>query len=657
MRKGLPFVRLLAPLIFGICLGESISHQISEEILLTGMGGFFLLIFCFTKTGFYRFRALFGLCVFLFLTLTGVFITQRNKPKPSSPDTPQFIGGTVISTPKTGPKTIRFVFDGTAGRPDKKSLPGKNLAADTGFFREKMMVYIRLDSFSKQIRAGDYLVFRATPRLIVPGANPYEFDYPSYYRSMGICRQIFVSKENWKTATPGVSEDRTHGTGVRKARIKAQNYWERLFRRAGLQGESLAVASALTLGITEGLDAEIRQSYTASGASHLLSVSGLHTGIVAAVLMTLLGFMKRMRRWSWLREIMVIAGIWAYAWLTGFSSPVNRSALMFSLFIAGKRASPDHDAIHTVAVSAFFLLILKPFNLFDIGFQLSYAAVSAIILLHAPICGLIPVKNRFLRKIRDLCVVSVTAQLGTLPLCLAYFHQFPVYFLLTNLVVVPLTGLIVWGSVVLWMTSPVTFLFTPAATLFRTLMHILNGFVREVESWPGSVLENINFSAPDGLFYLILFCCLLGGMIEKKRRMLIGVLMTATVWSGFNRAEAYVHRKREVLLVYRSGEKTLVQWIRGRNQTVFYDPGESLASREKTIQRARWALKVESTTWVSGNDTSLWKNYGIPKNFNLGKRMASLRTGVFYNPDSQNAGSDGILSHRSTPRSRDAVPR
>ena len=300
---------------------------------------------------------------------------------------------------------------------------------------------------------------------------------------------------------------------------------------------------------------------------------------------------------------------------------------------------------------------MKPLNLFDIGFHLSYAAVSAIILLHAPLCGLIPVRNRFFRRIRDLCVVSVTAQLGTLPLCLTYFHQFPVYFLLTNLVVVPLTGMIVWGSVVLWMTSPVTFLFTPAAALFRILMHLLNGFVREVESWPGSVLENINFSTPDGLFYLILFCFVLRGVIEKKQRMFIGILITATVWSGFNRAEAYVDRKREVLLVYRSGEKTLVQWIRGRDQTVFYDPGESLASREKTIQRARWALKIKSTTWISGNDTSLWKNYGIPKNFDLKKQMTSLRTGVFYNPDNQSDGSDGIRSHRSILRSKDAVLR
>jgi competence protein ComEC len=254
-------------------------------------------------------------------------------------------------------------------------------------------------------------------------------------------------------------------------------------------------------------------------------------------------------------------------------------------------------------------------------------------------------------------VVSVTAQLGTLPLCLAYFHQFPVYFLLTNFVVVPLTGLIVWGSVVLWMSSPVAFLFTPAAALFRILMHLLNGFVREVESWPGSVLENINFSAPDGLFYLVLFFLVLSGVMEKKRCILIGVLMTATVWSGFNRAEAYVHRKREVFLVYRSGENTLIQWIRGRDQTVFHDPGDSPASREKTIQRARWALKVKSTTWVSRSDTSLWKSYGIPESFNLEKRMASLRTGVFYNPDNQSGGSDGIRSHRSTLRSRDAAPR
>ena len=231
---------------------------------------------------------------------------------------------------------------------------------------------------------------------------------------------------------------------------------ERLYGRlasAGLEGDELATVGALTLGYKEALRKELRQHFQVSGAAHVLAVSGLHTGILYGVIVWLLTLGGRFRPMHENRigrrtlSLVIIAAMWGYAWLTGMTPSVVRAVVMVTLFEIGRMAYRQAFSLNTIAAAAFLILAARPTDLWSVSFQLSFAATTAIVMgvkaYPLPLPEGKGVLGRIAQFFLGIIVVSLAAQVGTLPVTIHYFGQVSTYFLLTNLIVLPIATILV----------------------------------------------------------------------------------------------------------------------------------------------------------------------------------------------------------------------
>lgn len=233
----------------------------------------------------------------------------------------------------------------------------------------------------------------------------------------------------------------------------------RLYRRleaAGLQSDELATTGALTLGYKDDIDPEVRRHFQASGAAHVLAVSGLHTGILYGLVLwflTLGGRFKPLyenRAGRWAISGVVIAVMWGYAWLTGMTPSVVRAVTMVTIFEVGRMAYRQAFSLNTIAAAAILILAFRPTDLWSVSFQLSFAATAAIVIMAKECEKYIHSRTfdhtwygRILSWITGTVIISIAAQVGTLPLTMYYFWQISCYFLLTNLIVLPLATVLV----------------------------------------------------------------------------------------------------------------------------------------------------------------------------------------------------------------------
>ncbi len=225
------------------------------------------------------------------------------------------------------------------------------------------------------------------------------------------------------------------------------------YEELGIEGQELAIIESLTLGYRAKMDRAVKRSYAASGAMHVLAVSGLHTGIVMAVLMALMtcfGYRKPLYEEKGKRiaqSVIMVALLAGYAFITGGNPPVVRSVVMASLYLWGKAEGRNGSTLNIIFAAAFLILAFSPADLYSVSFQLSFAAVIAIVVFMEGWNNLLPKTNwnkpwkwlsRVLWYLYELTGISIAAQIGVLPFTLHYFGQMSNYFMLTNMVVVPL---------------------------------------------------------------------------------------------------------------------------------------------------------------------------------------------------------------------------
>lgn len=308
----------------------------------------------------------------------------------------------------------------------------------------------------------------------------------------------------------------------------------RLYQRlsdAGLQGDELATTGAMTLGYKEDLDTELRKHFQASGAAHVLAVSGLHTGIIYGLLlwlMTLGGRCKpryENRAGRWTISIVIIAAMWGYAWLTGMTPSVVRAVLMVTIFEIGRMAYRQAFSLNTIAAAAVLILLVRPTDLWSVSFQLSFAATTAIVLMAKNLTPPLPSKGgrwmRIVRYIIGILIVSLAAQIGTLPLMMYYFGQISNYFLLTNLIVLPLATLLVPCGLIT-MALGGSGLGLIAGKITYGLAWTMNHAVEWIEHLPGSTTKITIDGGMVAAYYAICigFCILYAIICTHQKKLL-----------------------------------------------------------------------------------------------------------------------------------------
>ncbi len=506
-----PFLRLLMPLVGGIVYGDKHPYVLPVVVWVAGI----LLLIGVYALGkrYYVLCRLYGGVVFFFLFMVGAALVslQLKQAEYTFPnaETPSAYQVSLTEKPEIKKNSILF----------RVALKGEVLKEDTllcNFSGKSFLFYFPKDSAAFSLERGDELLVHTRLSPPVNNGNPDEFDYARYLLRKGISGTAYVSAGHWRVIGCDSS------FSFRRQALDCRSKVVDTYRKMGFRGDELAVLSALTVGDKEELSESIIETYSVAGASHVLALSGLHIGFISALLLFVLS--PLWHRWRSLKPflfLLVIVFLWGFAFLTGLSSSVVRAVIMCSLWLLSA-LFPAYQklTLNTLGATAFLMLLFNPVWLFDVGFQLSFSAVSAILLLQPGLYGLLSVKNRVLRKVWGLITVSVAAQIGTAPLVMLYFSRFSTHFLLTNLWVIPLVSLLVYAAILLLALIPFLGLQQVFADMVEGLIRMQNAVLRWIEQLPLSSIDHIWVDAWDVfLFYL----CLLLVCRALKRRTVMNV--------------------------------------------------------------------------------------------------------------------------------------
>jgi competence protein ComEC len=348
-----------------------------------------------------------------------------------------------------------------------------------------VLLYLSKQDFKKPFGYGDVLLVKGPPQSIPAPGNPGEFDYRQYLSYRQIYHQQFVHAGDVQQT----SYDPPN-TLMRYA-IVVRLWADGVIRRFVPGEREYGLASALVLGVTDGLDNEVLQAYAATGALHVLSVSGLHVGIVYWLLLLMLRPLQKTYSGKWLLAIVSILVLWGYAFVTGLSPSVLRAVTMFSFMALARPMNRQMNIYNTLAASAFCLLMVDPFMIMSVGFQLSYLALLGIVYFQPGIYALWEPKRRLWDEIWKVTSVSLAAQFATFTVGLLYFHQFPNYFLIANFVVIPASfGVLIVGLVLL-AVSAVPVIAGFLGMVLGWIVQLMNGFVFGLETLPFSKIDNV----------------------------------------------------------------------------------------------------------------------------------------------------------------------
>jgi competence protein ComEC len=409
--------------------------------------------------------------------------------------------------------------------------------------RQKIMVYLEKDSASLKLMPGDRLLVKTRLYGVTPPKNPGEFDYRKYLAARRIYNQAYLRSGLWKTS--GKSEQRS----VRMLSFLMQKQLLQAYQKIGLDNTLYSILSALTLGYKNDLEAHTKQVFSAAGVMHVMALSGFNVAVIAMVMSYLLIFSDRSFAGRIFKTVVIILVIWLFAFVTGLSPSVTRAAIMISFVMTGKLLHRQINTYNILFASAFLLLTLSPALVSDISFQLSFAAVLGIIIFQPVIVRLLTFKNFLGDKTWQLFTVSCAAQLSTLPLTLYYFHQFPVYFWLTNLYVVPLVSVIICVACLFLLVSAINPLVLLIGKLLAVLLGALYKSVSFIELLPFSLIENIRINGIQTVI-LIAFIIFLGSFsLYRKIGFLWAALSLFIIFQLGNTLHYSAIRNQKVIMV------------------------------------------------------------------------------------------------------------
>ena len=458
----------------------------------------------------------------------------------------------IISPIKIKNKTVQFEAE------TKEIMSSKIRAKTIG----KVLVYLEKDSSSINLLPSDEIIVNTTWKDIKKANNPKQFNYKRFLKFHQITQQAYVSSLDWKLL------DR-YNYNLLNIATKCRNKILMTYRSSKLDKQKLAVVSALTLGYKDKLSNEVIHSYSSAGAMHVLAVSGLHVGIIYLILNSILSIILGKRKIS--ITIILLIFIWFYAILTGLSPSVARATTMLSFILIGRALNRSSNIYNTLAASAFFLLMINPYIIMQVGFQLSFLAVLGILFFYPLIYGKIIFKNILLDKIWAISSVSIAAQLATFPLGLLYFHQFPTYFFISNLIVIPAATIIIILSIMLLLSSFWKILFVFFGSILSHFTYFLNYCVAYIDSLPFSIIEGVSIDVIEVFFiYSFIIIFTLGLKYKKIKYINYSAIIIISLFIS-DLYEDYLLKDTKKMIVYSVKDNLAVDFIYGKNHVFLYN--------------------------------------------------------------------------------------
>ena len=358
---------------------------------------------------------------------------------------------------------------------------------EQGWSSQKALVLV-YHQMEEALHPGQVIWVPTNPEPVTPPSFPDEFNYKRFLAAKGIHFRQFLGKKLQVLPLKPSNE-------LNFAMEHLRHYFAGVIDQYVQRPESKQIALALLLGQKESLGKEVKQAYSATGTQHILAVSGLHVGIIYSILLLPLTFFKQkgqLLQKSYL--ILVLGLIWIYALMTGFSPSVVRAVVMFSLVTLGQMRKRKPSIWNILAFSALLLLVLDPAIQTDLGFQLSYLAVAGIVGLQPILLRMWAPSNRVLDYFWQMATVTLAAQLITSPLTLHYFHTFPTYFLVANLLIVPLSYIILCAGVPFLLLAWIPMVGSFLGAIVDFLLFIQNEITYTLQEFPAALWQGIHLS-------------------------------------------------------------------------------------------------------------------------------------------------------------------
>jgi len=558
-----PYIRLIFPLIAGILLAIKFDSTVQGlfPATLIILLVYAILVLFFSKRVGYQYRWITGVLLNLALLLSGYQYTILCAPKHNSNNISHYIS--------KHDKFIIQVTEQVTEKPNSYKVIARAISyKDSLEFAKtdgKLILYFQKDSLVKDIDFGDQLIISANLSEVSPPMNPAEFNYKRYLSNKGIYNQGYIRTGEWQIIATN------KGNIAKTLGLKLRSVFMEILQKQNIKGKEFAVVSAILLGYDDFLDNEQLKEFAGAGAMHILCVSGLHVGIIYFILNSLLLFLNKRRSTRILKVVILLLLIWLYALITGFSPSVLRASTMFSFVIAGGLIKRKVNIYNSLASSAFLLMIINPFIITAVGFQLSYLAVFGIVWLYRPVYNIFIPRNWMLRKIWQISVVSLAATLATFPLSLYYFHQFPNLFLVTNLIAIPASTLIIYSGILVLLTSPIPIVSSLFSFLLVKVIWFLNYSVKLIEGLSFSTFRGVYIDLNEAiLIYCLIISISFLFLYRKKIYSFFTLgLLVLLLFSFFYRS--YQNTNQKKIVVYNVRNSTVIDFMDGKNGTLFTD--------------------------------------------------------------------------------------
>ncbi|MFT3950181.1 MAG: ComEC/Rec2 family competence protein [Agriterribacter sp.] len=629
--KEAPFIRLLIPLMAGIIFQWYYPVLVST-LIISGLSCFiFFFLFSFSK-GYLLFRHkwLLGVLLMSIFFFAGALlvhfknITHQQKWFGNAYKEKAAIIAVLNEPLVEKNKSYKAVATVLAVVDGKKIIQAKG----------DIMLYFKKDSATiPGLQYGSAIVFNKPLQSITNSGNPGAFDYKRYCLFQDITRQAFLGEKDFTIAEGNFQP-------VYKQWLQnSKNHLLQILRRY-IPGEREAgVAEALLIGYRDDLDRDLIQSYSNTGVIHVIAISGMHLAMIYGLLIIILRPLGKNRKTRLVRGIVILSVLWLFTLLSGAGPSILRSAVMFSFIVIGESLSKQVSIYHTLSASAFFLLCYNPFFVWDVGFQLSYTAVLSIVIFSRPVSNWFYFKNKWIDNVWKLVAVTISAQILTTPLSVYHFHQVPNLFLLSNLVIVPLSGIVLYAEILLCIISFIKPLAVLTGKFIAVLIQWMNGFINWVDGIPFAVSNNIAVSVIQACLLYAFIITVSLWLMHKRNAMVKYAVAVLLMFSLSVSLKNIYQQQKQTFIVYNTPKYSAIDCISGKQ---YFFIGDDTCRKDGFFKNfhlnpSRILRSVKETDSLAG----LWSH--PPYIFFKNKTIALLDSAVKTLPDSAVVNVDIIV--------------
>lgn len=447
--------------------------------------------------------------------------------------------------------------------------------------------------------------------------NPNQFDYRQYLENKQIYAQLYAEPNEIKL-NPEITKDIWYYTAQLRTRI-IQNLEKKKFNN-----KELNVAVALIMGQQQDIDSEIIQDYQYAGAVHILSVSGLHIGFILLFVTFLLKPFPNTKKGAFIKLLISLAILFLFGILAGLAPSVVRSVTMFSFMAIGQYLRRSINIYHTLLVSILLILLFQPSFLFDVGFQLSYVALFFIVWLQPLFANLWQPKNKIINYFWDILTVSFAAQIGTLPLSIYYFHQFPGLFFVTNIIVIPFLSIIMAIGCLVMVFAAFNWIPLYPAKILEISIFCLDKIIGFIASLEQFIVKDIPLNTPLLISSYLVIITVIIAFQQKHFKNLVWVFIAVIIFQSSAIATKWKVQNQSELVILNTSKNTQLLERNGANAKLYAN--DSFLKNSKTnkvlssyltgnFSRLKEKHKLKNLIYFKGNKILLIDSSKVyPKN-------------------------------------------